>query len=104
MCNYYNANSDKVARHLALGHSKLDELLRDRDLVEKKRQISKLKRTTGSTGLGGSGIKCPICDVRDVSSEHITLHFTGELNQYIAAKMPPGGTQCNLCTNFKGEI
>ena len=39
LCEYTNPNSDKVARHLALGHSKLDELLRDRDMVEKKRQV-----------------------------------------------------------------
>ena len=70
-------------------------------------QVARLKRVTlgasgQSSGVGG-GIKCPICDVRDVSSEHIAMHFTGELNQYIEAKMPPGGQTCNLCTNFKAH-
>ena len=69
--------------------------------------MARLKRVTlgasgQSSGVGG-GIKCPICDVRDVSSEHIAMHFTGELNQYIEAKMPPGGQTCNLCTNFKAH-
>jgi len=29
LCGYQNLRQDKMAKHLALGHSKLDELLQD---------------------------------------------------------------------------
>ena len=34
-CSYSNVNSDKVVKHIALGHSKLDEMLLDEELVQK---------------------------------------------------------------------
>ena len=37
-----NVSSDKVVKHIALGHSKLDEMLQDEDLVQRKRALAKL--------------------------------------------------------------
>ena len=65
-CTYMNVSSDKVVKHIALGHSKLDEMLQDEDLVQRKRalQSSKPKREN-------IGPSCPICEVRDPPREHV---------------------------------
>ena len=80
LCNYQNQNVDKVAKHIALGHSKLDELLLDEELMEKKRAIASTKPK--KTSIGPS---CPICDVRDPAREHVARHFGDELNEVVNA-------------------
>ena len=64
-----NVSSDKVVKHIALGHSKLDEMLQDEELVQRKRalQSSKPKREN-------IGPACPICDVRDPPREHVARY------------------------------
>ena len=64
-----NVSSDKVVKHIALGHSKLDEMLQDEELVQRKRalQSSKPKREN-------IGPICPICDVRDPPREHVARY------------------------------
>ena len=49
-----------------LGHSKLDELLQDHDLVNEKRSriMAKPRRIA-------IGPICPICDVKDPAREHV---------------------------------
>lgn len=45
LCGYQNDRRDKMAKHMALGHSKLDELLMDKELVQQKKAkvLSRLK-------------------------------------------------------------
>lgn len=87
---------DKVAKHIALGHSKLDELLQDEELMTKKRSIalSKPKKTS-------IGPLCPICDVRDPPREHVARHFGDELAEVVLAL---GDTQatCPEC-NYQSD-
>ncbi len=56
-CNYTGEKPQNLAKHLALVHAMLDELLRDADLVAAKRQevMSKPKKVS-------IGSNCPICD------------------------------------------
>ena len=53
-------------RFYVLGHSKLDELLQDQDLVNEKRSkvLAKPRRIA-------IGPQCPICDVKDPAREHV---------------------------------
>ena len=59
LCNYENPNSDKVVKHIALGHSKLDEMLSDYDLVQRKRALASTKPKRENL------VECPICHARD---------------------------------------
>ena len=78
LCNYVNPNSDKVVKHIALGHSKLyvfmyllyifefkhgtyfrDEMLSDEDLVQRKRALASTKPKKENL------VNCPICNIRD---------------------------------------
>ena len=96
LCDYRNPNSDKVARHLALGHSKIDELLRNAPLLEHKRQVAKLKRKRETPNVNTIP-RCPICDLRDVHRDHVAMHFVDELKQYVTLAMPNSPTQCVTC-------
>ena len=37
LCPYKTNKADNLVKHIALGHSKLDEFLKDEDLVQQKR-------------------------------------------------------------------
>ena len=60
MCSYMNPNSDKVVKHIALGHSKLDEMLQNDELVQRKRELASTRPKRESIGP-----ECPICNVKD---------------------------------------
>ena len=64
-CPYTNPNPDKMAKHMALGHSKLDELLSDKDLVALKQQIalSKPKKLN-------IGPECPVCGIKFTKNQN----------------------------------
>ena len=68
---------DNLVKHIALGHSKLDEFLMDEELVSRKRDqiLSKQKRV--------SVTKCPICFVENPSREHLVRHFMEELLEIV---------------------
>ena len=42
-CTYKSDKLDNLAKHVALGHSKLDTLLKDEDLMAQKREIALTK-------------------------------------------------------------
>ena len=83
ICTYINPNSDKVVKHIALGHSKLDEMLQDDELVQKKRALASLRPKRENIGP-----ECPICNVRDPPREHVARHFGDELNELVMPNSP----------------
>ncbi len=90
ICQYYNPRVDKMAKHLALGHSKLDELLRDDELVMAKKGQAKNKPKKLVMGP-----QCPICDVRFTKSQnrdHVAWHFMDELREFVQTFPDP--TSC----------
>lgn len=78
-------------KHLALGHSKLDELLMDEALVAEKR--ARAMRKPRRYQLGSS---CPVCDFPSPPREHVARHFMDELMEYVQSEMPDQVT-CNEC-------
>ena len=66
-CYYTTEKMDNLVKHYALGHSKLDELLLDDDLVEKKRKehAKKPKRLS-------FGPDCPICHEVGRDRDHVS--------------------------------
>ena len=97
-CPYTNPNPDKMAKHMALGHSKLDELLSDQDLVALKQQkaASKPKKLN-------IGPECPICGLQFTKSQnrdHVSWHFMDELRDYVQTFPDP--QQCNQC-DYKSD-
>ena len=71
---YFDCFQDYLAKHLALYHCKLDELLLDEDLLKEKRAkfVNKPKRVS-------IGDCCVICRNTMVSREHVCRHFLPEL-------------------------
>ena len=81
MCGYTNQRVDKMAKHLALGHSKLDEFLQNSELVEAKKGAAKSKPKKLTLGP-----QCPICDMQFTKSQnrdHVSWHFMDELREYV---------------------
>lgn len=75
--------TDNLVKHIALGHSKLDEFLMDEDLVARKRQqILTRRKTTTTMAAVGVG-RCPICFVDSPSREHLVRHFMEELLEIV---------------------
>ena len=73
-CDYQSEKMDNLVKHVALGHSKLDELLQNEDLVMEKRAkaLAKPRRVA-------IGPTCPVCNARDPAREHVARHFSDEL-------------------------
>ena len=69
-CDYQSEKMDNLVKHVALGHSKLDELLQNEDLVIEKRAkvLAKPRRVA-------IGPVCPVCNARDPAREHVARHF-----------------------------
>ena len=65
-CATWDSNLESYIYLIFLGHSKLDELLQDHDLVNEKRSriMAKPRRIA-------IGPICPICDVKDPAREHV---------------------------------
>lgn len=74
LCDYKNQKQDYLAKHLALFHCKLDELLLDEDLLKDKR--AKFANQPKRVAIGDS---CVICGSTSVSREHVCRHFLPEL-------------------------
>ena len=93
-CDYQSEKLDNMVKHCALGHSKLDELLQDQDLVNEKRSkaMAKPRRISIST--------CPICDVKDPAREHVARHFSEELIAIVVTYPDP--TACPEC-DYHGD-
>jgi len=100
LCGYQNVRADKMAKHLALGHSKLDQLLQDEALVESKRELA-LARPK-KTPLGS---QCPICEVgftKSTNREHVAWHFRTELKDMVTSMEDP--TSCALCSYTSEKV
>jgi len=98
-CPYTNPNPDKMAKHMALGHSKLDELLSDGDLVAAKQKIALAKPKKLVIGP-----ECPICGVQFTKSQnrdHVASHFMEDLRSIIVNEFedPQACNQCEYSTD-----
>ena len=83
MLFYRGEKPQKVARHIALVHSRLDELLADKQLVEARRQELALKPNKVVIGE-----KCPVCDQqlnKQHSRVHVIWHFMDDLRDIVSA-------------------
>ena len=77
-----------------LGHSKLDELLTNEDLVAQKREqaFNKPKKIH-------IGPNCPVCDMKFTKSQnrdHVSWHFIDELRDYVHSTGRE--RECQLCS------
>ena len=78
---------------MALGHSKLDELLLNEELVAVKRQIAQSKPKKVNVGL-----QCPICEMpfpKGQNRDHVVSHFTDEIKELIMTF--PDQRACLFC-------
>ncbi len=99
-CGYQNPRPDKMAKHLALGHSKLDELLMNDELVQEKRDVAlnKPKKMV-------LGPQCPICDMhftKNQNRDHVAWHFMDELRELVLAFDDP--RRCNQCSYTSDKV
>ena len=127
-CEYTNPKLEKMAKHVALGHSKLDELLQDEDLVREKQKIAAMKPkkivsnhyqqqiivpppTVTNTQGNGFGLSqneiCPICDLslqdNECYGDHVAgEHFMDELLEYVSTF--DDTSQCPLCSFNSDEL
>lgn len=90
LCAYSSEKIDNLVKHVALGHSKLDELLQNRPLVASKRAKAMAKPKKIAIGP-----TCPVCDVKEPAREHVARHFSDELMEYV--NNLPDPCQCNEC-------
>jgi len=89
-CMYSTDKVDNLVKHIALGHSKLDELLQDDALVASKRAKAMAKPKKVNVGPS-----CPVCDSREPTREHVARHFGDELVIYVNEF--EDNCQCNEC-------
>ena len=80
-CPYTSDKLDNLVKHVALGHSKLDELLLNEQLVSEKREqaLNKPKKIQ-------IGPQCPICDMKFTKAQnrdHVSWHFIDELREFV---------------------
>ena len=127
-CPYTNPKLEKMAKHVALGHSKLDELLQDQDLVYEKQRIAAMKpkkissqhyspqqiivpAPSSNLRISNDGVNqndvCPICDVgmedNECYGDHVAgEHFMDELLEYVSTF--DDTSQCPLCPFNSDEL
>ena len=82
-----------MVKHIALGHSKLDELMQDQELVAAKRMkaMNKMKKVS-------LGPTCPICDMqftKQQNRDHVSWHFIDELREIVQSFPDPQA--CIMC-------
>ncbi len=92
-CSYTSDKLDNLAKHVALGHSRLDTLLQDDDLVAQKREIvmNKPKKIN-------IGPTCPVCDLTFTKSQnrdHVAWHFMDEFREFVHST--GNEKACQLC-------
>jgi len=90
ICYYTTDKLDNLVKHYALGHSKLDELLQDEQLLQEKRAKAKKKPKRMTWGK-----ECPICGQTGRDRDHVARHFLNELLDVVAEL--PVRSQCNMC-------
>ena len=93
-----NLSKNHLAMHYALGHSMLDELLQDAELVKHKKaiEIKKPKRTP-------IGPNCPICGQPTKERQHVARqHFLAELMEIVFEL--PNLSKCNQCDYSNSNI
>ena len=95
-CSYTNTSSDKVCKHIALGHSKLDEMLQNEELLQRKRALASIKPKRENLPI------CPICDTKDPTREHCARHFGDELNELVSDLITDQSLTCPECA-YVGE-
>ena len=89
-----------MAKHLGLGHSKLDELLANEELVALKREQAFNKPKKSS--IGGT---CPVCDLqfsKGQNRDHVSWHFMEELRDYVATF--PNKKVCMHCDYMTDKV
>ena len=98
ICYYTSDKLDNLCKHYALGHSKLDELLQDEELIKQKKEMEAKKPKKLSFGKN-----CPICNKMNIDRDHVARHFMAELMEIV--DMLPEKKKCNQCdyTNSKVE-
>ena len=102
ICYFPNENYPCLvsATDIGLGHSKLDELLMNEELVQMKKEIAlnKPKKLI-------LGPKCPICDVtftKNQNRDHVAWHFMEELREMVLALQDP--RSCPQCTYTSDKV
>ena len=90
ICWYTSDKLDNLVKHYALGHSKLDELLQDEELMNRKKEVEAKKPKRLSFGPN-----CPICGQKGRDRDHIARHFINELMEIV--QMLPKKSKCNMC-------
>jgi hypothetical protein len=85
--------TQNLARHIALVHSKLDELLADEALVAER--IQEYANEPKKLAIGPN---CPVCDQplsKQHSRVHVIWHFMDELREIVGSfRDPQVGTTC----------
>ena len=81
-CSYRGEKPQNLARHIALVHSKLDELLMDQDLIRERREeyLSKPSKLA-------IGPECPVCEQplsKQHSRVHVIWHFMDDLREMVS--------------------
>ena len=66
-CDFVPTDRDTLVKHVAFKHNKLNELLQCKELVDDKRAQMKAKAKKPPK-------PCPICDMVDMSRDHIARY------------------------------
>ena len=126
-CTYTNPKIEKLAKHVGLGHSELDNLLQDHDLMSEKQKIAAMKQKktilsqnypqqlivapptmNNSRGYNEDETEiCPICDItlqdNECYGDHVAgEHFMDELLEYVSTF--DDTAQCPLCPFNSEEL
>ena len=83
-CDFRASANEGMAVHVAVGHAKLNLLLKDQDLVRMKRNQISSSRPNKIT----IGEICPVCDqqlAKQHSRTHVVWHFIEELREIVAS-------------------
>ena len=126
-CTYTNPKIEKLAKHVGLGHSELDNLLQDHDLMSEKQKVAAMKQKktilshnypqqlivapptmNNSRGYNEDETEiCPICDItlqdNECYGDHVAgEHFMDELLEYVSTF--DDTAQCPLCPFNSQEL
>ena len=73
-CSYKSNKREYMAKHIALFHCKLDELMANEELVQMKQ-----KKATTKPKRVPMGENCVVCGMSFPQREHVARHFQDEL-------------------------